>query len=200
MSLRRQRRTSVLAALAAAGTLILGACGDENGQAIPGETIPPATSDPTSGPSTPAPGGGGLAQVNACDLLTDDEAATISKGLEKEDLGAMAGATSACEWNTSIDRGVPLEDGITFGISIQPSQSVDEVSVRGDAKVTDGDVKGRTAKQVAENDGNPGSCLLSFAAENGRVDLGAESYGDTERSCTAVDKVSTIIESKLPKA
>lgn len=188
-------RTAGAAIAAATAALILGSCGEETGEALPGAT---QTYSTTTSPPTTTQGGSQLAKINACDLLTDEEAATIGKGLEKEDLGAFGGATDVCEWSTSVDSGVPIDKGITFGISIRPSQTVADVTVEGEAKVTDGDVSGRTAKLVAENASAEGACMLSFAAEDGRVDIIAESY-DTEQSCAAIDDVSTIIEPRLPK-
>ncbi|WP_084036719.1 DUF3558 family protein [Haloechinothrix halophila] len=182
------------AAFAAIGFFALTSCGEEQGEAVTGnaESQIPATSQPTTTTSQ-----NGLSQISGCDLLSEEEAATISKGLKSEDKDSFAGAASVCTWNTSIDRGVPIEKGITFGISIRPSQSVAEVSVRGQAQVSDEEFASRTAKLVAENDGIEGSCLFSFAVAEGRVDITAESK-NTKRSCTAVEDVATIIEPKLP--
>lgn len=195
MSMRALSQTSRVAAVLVAGALAVAGCADESGEAVPPNGVTSPSTDASSQAPSTAPVQ--LEAVKACDLLTDEEAATMSPGLAAEDLGSSA-AHSVCEWSTSVDRGVPIEDGVTFGIATRPSQAVDEVSVRGEAKVTDGKVGQRQAKQVAENDGIEGSCLLVIAVGSGRVDITVET-GKTDRACNIADDVSTIIEPKLPQ-
>lgn len=191
-------RRKQLATLLAVAAIALTACAEEPGTASPAQpSTPPASATSSiSQPSTSqdAP----LDQVNTCTLLTDQEAAKFSAGLAVEDLGAIAGTSSSCIWSSSVDRGVPIEQAIVFGIDIRPTQTLDEVSVRGNAKVTTGKVGVRLAKQVAENDGIPGSCLLVFTVGSGRVDIRAETR-DTARACRVVSEMSTFIDPRLPK-
>lgn len=193
--MRIRSQTSRFASVLVAGALTVAGCSDESGEALPSiETTPPRTEATSHAPHT---GGAQLEAVNACDLVTEDDAATLSPGLAAEDLGSSA-AHSVCEWSTSVDRGVPIEDGITFGIATRPAQAVDEVSVRGGAKVTDGKVGQRHAKRVAENDGIEGSCLLVIEVGSGRVDITVEAR-KTDRACQIASDISTIIEPKLPQ-
>ncbi|GAA5105161.1 DUF3558 family protein [Haloechinothrix salitolerans] len=186
----------VAGALLAATVFALAGCGQEEGQANPGKVT---DSQITAPQSTSTQEESQLSEAKACDLLTKSEATNaIGKGLEKSDVEPVGGESSACEWSTSIDSNVPIEKGITMAISIRPEQSVHEVVVQGKAKVSDRDLAGRQAKLVEENSGAEGGCMMSFAAENGRIDIIARSY-NTQRSCTAVKDVATIIEPKLPE-
>lgn len=108
----------------------------------------------------------------------------------------MGGSSDGCSWATSIDRGVPIEKAVSFGIDIRPQHTTDQTNV-GIGTATDGEVEGREAKQVSEVSGD-GSCMLAFAAENGRVDI-VVATKQTERSCEIASEVSTLIEPKLPK-
>ncbi|MGH3467141.1 MAG: DUF3558 domain-containing protein [Thermocrispum sp.] len=179
--------------------LTLASCSDKDGgNGLPGDpNTPPPVTQPSAAPSTAPAQGGELEKIKACDLLTDDEAATISKGFAAEDTGPGSGASSSCGWDTSIDRGIPIDKHISLGINIRPWQSVDEYFVSSTGKVTDGDVEGRKAKQVAEN-GGEGTCELAFAAEAGRVDV-TVSTKQIERACEIAGEVSTLIEPKLPE-
>lgn len=178
-----------------AAILGLASCGDKDGSALPGG---PSTPRPSSSAPSGAPGlgGGGLEKINACDLFTDGEAATVSTGFASKDMGAGSGASSGCLWSTSVDRGVPINKHVSMSINIRPWQTVDETSVSL-GKATDGEVGGRKAKQIVE-DGGDGTCALVFAAENGRVDIHATTK-QTERSCEIAGKVSTLIEPRLPE-
>lgn len=187
-----------------ASVIVLAGCADEGGEALPSNgTISPKTTASSQAPGTPA---SELEAVSACDLLTDDEAATISQGLEAKDLGSAA-AHSVCEWRTSVDRGVPIEDGLVFDIATRPTQNLEDLQALDGGKVTDGKVGQRKAKQIAEDGRIKGSCLLGIAVGAGRVDIGVErvehpgkqSYDVTEKACEDASKVSTIIEPKLPQ-
>lgn len=181
-------------AATSAAVLALASCEDEGGKALPGGPNTPPSSAPSSAPGQ---GGGELEKIQACDLLTEQEAATISEGLKAEDLGPRSGSSDSCSWETNGDD-VSIDKYVVFGIDIRPGQTVDDYFVSTTGKVTDGKVgEGRKAKQVAEN-GGKGSCELTFATENGRVDIGV-SIKDTERACEIASDVSTLIEPKLPE-
>lgn len=191
---QKARLTAALAVMA----ITLTACSDEPGTATPTQPGPTSTSAPSSASQPSSSQSGALEQVKACTLLTEQEAATISAGLAYEDKGAIAGTSSSCDWSSSVDRGVPIEQAIVFRIDIRPTQTLDEVSIRGNAKVTTGKVGVRPAKQVAENDGIRGSCLLVFTVGSGRVDVGVETR-DTDRACKAASDISTFIDPRLPQ-
>lgn len=196
--MRGLRRPALLVVAASAVVLVLSACGDEDGKALPGSPTapPPTTHVSTQQPSTPGQGTGQLEAMKACGLLTDTDAASISKGFAVKEEGPVGGSSDTCSWETSVDRGVPIDKHVSVSIALRPQQSVDETNL-GLGKATDGDVEGRKAKQVAE-DGGEGTCLLAFAAENGRVDILIHAK-QTERACEIASDVSTLIEPKLPK-
>lgn len=196
--MRRLRRPAGLAVAASAAILVLTACGDEDGNALPGSPSSPSptTHVSTQQPSTPGQGSGELAVVKACDLLTDAEAASISKGFAVKEEGPVGGSSDTCSWETSVDRGVPIEKHVSVSIAIRPQQTVDETNL-GLGKATDGEVGSRKAKQVAE-DGGEGTCLLAFAAETGRVDILIQAK-QTDRACDIASDVSTLIEPRLPE-
>jgi hypothetical protein len=129
----------------------------------------------------------------ACSLLTDTEAQQAVPGAgAAKDQGQLGGTgTSDCEWmkNATNDQG-----GVTFGITVRPSQGLDEINTdRGQA--TNGKSGNHLARHVTQN----GACLLGIAVGNGRVDITASTIrGTTEEMCAVANKISDIIEPKLP--
>lgn len=190
--MRVQSRTSRIAAAMVVAAIGLMGCADEDGEALPSTGTPP----PNTEPSSQAPSNQ-LETVNACDLLTDDEAATVSQGLKAENKGS-SGAHSVCFWSTSVDRGVPIEKGVVFSIATRPTQDLDDFQALDGGKVTLGKAGQRPAKLIAEDGGIEGSCVLAIAVGSGRVDIGAD-VRKTDRACQVVSDVSTIIEPKLPQ-
>lgn len=185
-------RASSITGFLVAIAVVLAACGGEGGEALPSNgTTPPNTDASSQAPSNP------LEAVNACDLMTDDEAVTISAGLDAEDKGS-SGAHSVCEWSTSVDRGVPIEEAVVFDIATRPTQNVDNLRALDGGKVTLGNVGDRKAKQVAEDGRIEGTCVLGISVGSGRVDIGVKARR-TDRACQVASDVSTIIEPKLPQ-
>lgn len=189
--MRFSSRASRIAAAIVVSAMGLMGCADEDGQALPSN----GTATPNTDASSQAPVQ--LEAINACDLLGDDEAATLSPGLAVEDLGS-SGAHSVCRWSTSVDKGVPIDEGVTFGIATRPTQDLDDLQSLDGGKVTDGKVGQRSAKIIAEDGRIEGSCVLGIEVGTGRVDINVEAK-KTDRACQIASDISTIIEPKLPQ-
>lgn len=194
--MRISTRLPTLAVIAAAAVMAVAACGNEPGNANPGPTTEPTSVSSPAEQTTEQPSSE-LASVKACELLTEADAQRVGPSVgDPDEDGAAAGVSSSCTWQRSVSHSLgPL----VFGIDLRPSQTVDEVLASSEAKVTSGKVGEREAKQVAEDGGIVGGCMLSFAVGTGRVDIIVESE-KTDVSCKAASDISTIIEPKLPKA
>lgn len=191
--MNRLTRDARSSALIAAALIVLAGCGEEPGTPTPTSGTQPASQAPnTTSSGSTGPAADALETMNPCDLLTAAEASRMGERIESR--GLMG--TKDCSWRSNPSVG--LDKFLVFGITLRPGQTLDQISVRGNATVTTGQVGQRRAKNVAENDGAEGSCLLVFEVDTGRVDITVESK-NTERSCKVASDVSTIIDPRLPK-
>lgn len=186
--------TMVVAAAAA----LMAACTSTQ----PGQPSPSADHSASStGPGGASPVANSLSGINACTLLTDDEARQVAPGVASHvDEGTLGGdGTSHCQWKSpSTDE----SSGFVFGITVRPAQGIQDVSsdppnpeVAATRAMTNG---GRQAVVMRNNQGE-GSCSVSIAVGSGRVDIdGQLARSTTEESCSKVSKLSDVVEPKLP--
>src|SRR5690606_9902903 len=105
---------------------------------------PPSTADST---------GSSLEQIVACDLLSPEEREQVARNLKVTPKGPFGGSSDTCEFELP-DSG----EVVGFLLAVRPNETVENyVPLPGD-EVADGDVDGRTAKQVAGED----SCVVTF--------------------------------------
>jgi hypothetical protein len=140
-----------------------------------------------------------LASVRACSLVSGTEAQQAVPGIgAAQDMGARGGSgTSDCRWDKSAVNG---HGGVTFGVTVRPTQALTEFVVTG-GELTSGTAGSHKANLIKNNEG-PGSCAMAIAVGSGRVDITtAVSTADTtDDACAVVNKVSDIVEPKLPAA
>jgi len=138
---------------------------------------PPSTSQPD-----------GLAAIEACDLLTTQEASSLGvppEGRPQEVLGLRR-----CNW------GGPEGGGIS--IAIDEDLGIDELVFSDASSITDITIGSHQAKRVLEGSG-PGYCNVIFAiGDNANVSFLALYLNDTPRACAVADRAAALIEAKLP--
>ena len=177
----------VLAAVAA-GFALLWQAAISAGQASPSVPPPyPAVPQPypTSPPGTPPPTG--LATIDACDLLTTEEATSLGvppQGRPDEIVGLRR-----CDWGT--EEGGP-------STTINEDLGIDGLNLDDASSVTDITVGQHQAKRVVEGSG-PGYCNVIFAVgDSANVSVLALYLNDTPRACATADQAAALIEPKLP--
>ena len=184
------RRRMASFAVAAAGLIVCAACDSESGRAVAGDDMGPTSSQtavppPSSVDST----GGQLEKIVACDLLSPEEREQVARNLKVTPKGSFGGSSDTCEFELPSSGEV-----VSFLLAVRPNETVENyVPLPGD-EVTDGDVEGRTAKQVAGKD----SCVVTFAAAQGRIDINVAAK-NTKAACSLADEVSTMVAPKAPE-
>ncbi|GLY63912.1 DUF3558 family protein [Amycolatopsis taiwanensis] len=188
-------RTAALTTVIAAALAAAACTSTQTGQASPtsGQTSgSSASSSPSSGSTN------GLVGLNACTLLTDDEARQVAPGAGTHtDNGELGGAgTSDCEWTKPVTNGT---GGVTFGITVRPAQGLKDIVLKPRGKRTDTTSPGGRQAAVVTNNEGEGSCAAVIAVGSGRIDINAATvHGTTQEMCTVVDKVIEYVEPKLP--
>lgn len=182
----------VLLAVTALG---LGACSAEVPDAEPTTTLtatdgPTATDDPTgpgTEPATTPPGDGPLAGVEACELVTDDEAAQLGLTDEQAD---VVGTAPTCSWRYE---GATLRDSYTVQISLFAEISIDEVV---GTAITPVSTVG--THQAVTYRGPAGGCSAAIAVtDTSRVDAQFVG-GDEPLACQLLTEFVAVVEPKLP--
>lgn len=172
-----------------AGLMVCAACDSEDGRPIAGDNIGPASSQASSPPPSADSTGSSLEQIVACDLLSPDEREQVAKNLKITPKGPFGGSSDTCEFELP-DSG----DVFSFLLAVRPNETVENYVPLPEDEVADGDVDGRTAKQVAGKD----SCVVTFAAAQGRIDINVAAK-NTKAACSLADEVSAIVAPKAPK-
>lgn len=185
-----ERARQILFATVTTGLLwTMAACTSESGQAVGGDPAPSPSSPTISSESGKS--SGGLEDVVACDLLTPEERDQISRNLKESGRGPIAGASDHC----GLESGGGPESHLYMHITIRPEQVVENYKTASGDKIIDGEVSGRPAKQVSNS---AGSCVVTFAAERGRVDVTVATQ-PVEDACDIADQVTEIVASKVPE-
>ncbi|MGH3721522.1 MAG: DUF3558 family protein [Pseudonocardiaceae bacterium] len=163
--------------------LVAAGCAPQQAAIPKGEPVP---SVPPTTPSSAAPTTG-LAAVQVCDLLTTEEAASLSvpaQGRPETVLGLRR-----CGWNTA-------EGGISTGIN--EKLGISGVVLTDASSITNVTVGHHRAKRAVE-DGGPGYCSVFFAVgDTANVGVLALYLNNTTRACAAADRAAAFVERKLP--
>jgi hypothetical protein len=146
-----------------------------------GSSVPLSAASPA--PSSAAPSTG-LATIQACDLLTAEEAASLSvpaQGRPDTVLGLRR-----CDWGTA-------EGGISTGIN-------EKLGINGVVLTSASNVTiGRHRAKRAMEDGGPGYCAVILAVgDTANVSVLGLYLNDTPRACAAADRAAAFVEPKLP--
>lgn len=167
--------------LAAAG------CSVPEAAVPPGDPAPSMPPPSTSPPPGTAPPSTGLAAIEACDLLTAQEAGSLGvppQGRPDEIVGLRS-----CDWGTA--------EG-TVSTTINEELGIDGVDLTDASSVTDVTLGRHQAKRALETSG-PGFCGVYFAVgDSANVSVLALYLNDTPRACAAADQAAAFVEPKLP--
>ncbi|MBV9142944.1 MAG: DUF3558 domain-containing protein [Pseudonocardiales bacterium] len=144
--------------------------------------VPPASPPPTVTPPT------GLAALQACDLLTAQEASSLGmrpQGRAEEILGLRR-----CDWTTPGGGGVST--------SINEKLGIDGLNLTDASRITDVTIGRHRAKRALDGIG-PGYCEIDLAVgDTANVSVLALYLNDTARACAVTDRAAVFVESKLP--
>lgn len=150
----------------------------------PSTSVPPPSSQASPHPSTAPPTG--LAAIEACDLLTAQQARSL--GLPPSEPADDILGLRRCDWG-GPDGGVST--------TINEDLGIDGLNVAGASSVTDVTIGRHRAKRVVEGSG-PGYCSIAFAVgDSANVSVLASYLNDTPRSCSVADQAAALIEPKL---
>ncbi|MGQ0776280.1 MAG: DUF3558 family protein [Pseudonocardiales bacterium] len=177
----RTRIAPLALVLAVAGCSVpeASAPGVEPGTSVP----PPAKTSPPPRTTQPT----GLAAIEACDLLTAQEASLLGvppQGRPQDVLGLRR-----CNWGDA-------EGGAST--TIDDDRPIDELVFTDASSVTDITIGNHKAKRAVEGSG-PGYCDVIFAVgDSANVSVLALYLNDTQRACSVADRAAALIEPKLP--
>ncbi|WP_424183395.1 DUF3558 family protein [Actinokineospora sp. G85] len=181
------------------GSLLLGAVGcsnDTDGSPVPsagGATSTPVdepggSSEPSTGQTSPGSGGGSLASMEPCDLLTEADQAEVGisgSGTEKE----LAGSRF-CDWRV---RKETASAGYT--LSVQIWEDLGLADVQGTEKQTS-TVGSHEAVRALRTGGSACSISLGVGAKS-RVDV-VLTGADGTALCAPAATAAALVEPKLP--
>lgn len=129
----------------------------------------------------------GLAAIQACDLLTAEEATSIGvppQGRPDEIVGLRS-----CDWGDH--EGGP-------STTIDEELGIDELVLTDASSVSDLTIGRHQAKRALETSG-PGFCGVYLAVgDSANVSVVALYLNDTPRACAVADQAAVLIEPKLP--
>ncbi|MGH3811505.1 MAG: DUF3558 family protein [Pseudonocardiaceae bacterium] len=177
----RTHAASLLLVLAAAGCSLPQA-------AIPDDELRPSASASSQASLPPdATPQAGLAAIEACKLLTAEEATSLGvppQGRPEEIVGLRR-----CDWGGA-------EGGVSTGIN--GGLGIDGLNLADASSVADVTIGRHQAKRAVEGSG-PGYCEVIFAVGNSaNVAVTALYLNDTSRACAAADQAAAFVEPKLP--
>ncbi len=129
----------------------------------------------------------GLGAIEACDLLTAEEASAL--GVPPAGRPDEIAGLRSCDWATP--------EGVV-STTIDEELGIDELVLTGASSVTDVAIGSHQAKRAVETSG-PGYCDVFFAVgESANVSVSALYLNDTPRACAVADQAAALIEPKLP--
>ncbi|HKR48826.1 MAG TPA: DUF3558 family protein [Pseudonocardiaceae bacterium] len=157
------------------------------GCSAPQASSPPSKPGPMEAPSTVA-SPTGLATIEACALLTAQEASSL--GMRPRGEAEEVRGLRRCDWTTPGGGGVSTSINERLGLS---GVNFDDAS-----SVTDVRIGRHQAKRALDGIG-PGYCDVDFAiGDTANVSVLALYRNDTARACDVVDRAAVLVESKLP--
>ncbi|MGH3854853.1 MAG: DUF3558 domain-containing protein [Pseudonocardiaceae bacterium] len=181
---------SIRTGIAAPALLVLLAVGCSAPQASPSAPGPRPAEPPLSVASPPpaAVALTGLAAIQACDLLTAQEASSL--GMLPQGKANTIIGLRRCNWNTP--------DGDGMSTSINDHRGINALNLDGTTSVTDVTIGRHRGKRILE-DSASGSCQTIFAVgDTANVTVLAIFVKDTPRACAVADRAAVLVESKLP--
>lgn len=129
----------------------------------------------------------GLAVIEACDLLTAQEASSL--GLPPPEPADDILGLRSCDWTTP--------EGVV-STTIDEELGTAELVLSDASSIADITIGQHKAKRAVEISG-PGYCDVFFAVgDSANVGVSALYLNDTPRACAAVDRAAALIEPKLP--
>ncbi len=147
-----------------------------------GSPLSPASPLPTV--ASPA----GLAAIEACDLLTAQEASSL--GMRPQGRAEKISYLRRCGWTT------PGGGGVSTGIN--EHLGIDGLNLADASSVTDVRIGRHQAKRALDGIGR-GYCEIDFAVgDTANVSVLALYRNDTARACAVADQAAVLVESKLP--
>jgi hypothetical protein len=160
---------------------------------LPQAAIPDGQPGPSGHASTtsPAPSSTapptGLATMQACYLLTAQEATSLgvpAQGKAEEIVGLRR-----CDW--------AKPEGVV-STSIDEQGGIEKLNLADASSVTDVTIGQHRAKRAVEGSG-PGYCDVFFAVgDTASVSVSALYLNDTHRACAVADRAAALVEPKLP--
>ncbi|WP_157577322.1 DUF3558 family protein [Saccharomonospora iraqiensis] len=174
-------------------TVLLGGCSDtRDGSASPADHSPAAGSAPseTQSPSPSHTSSERSATIDSCALLDPTELARFGDfGPPTRD--NLAGAR-ACYFTPERDG---TERRPTITVALRDSQGVASANDQG-MGITQATFNGRDAAQIPDKND---VCIIALGlTESSRVDVGVSGI-DTDEACDLVERVTEIVEPKLPE-
>lgn len=157
----------------------------DNGESTGGPTIPTedtATDPPTESSADPGSGDGTQA-LQPCDLLTQQEQASLLLGPGEED---KIGSARVCMWQAP---GVH-----TVGVGIFDDLGLDDVQSKTDAQpLTVG------SHDAVQYTAGVSTCSVAVAVtDSSRVDVSGVANGDMAKACEVAKHAAELVEPKLP--
>lgn len=181
---------SVRTGIAAPALLLVLAVGCAAPQARPPAPEPRLAEPPLSSASPPpaAVALTGLAAIQACDLLTAQEASSLGQ-LPQGKAETIIGLRR-CDWSTP--------DGNGVSTSINDHRGISALNLDGTTSVTDVTIGRHRGKRILEGSAS-GSCQTIFAVgDTANVTVLALYLDNTPRACAVADRAAVLVESKLP--
>jgi uncharacterized protein DUF3558 len=164
------------------------------GCSTPQAGIPARKPGPSGSPLSPVPplptltSPAGLAAIEACDLLTAQEAGSL--GVRPQGRAEKILGLRRCDWTT------PGGGGVSTGIN--EHHGIDGLNLADASSVTDVRIGRHRAKRALEGSG-PGYCQTIFAvSDTANVSVLALYLNDTARACSVADRAAALVEPKLP--
>ncbi|MGH3829890.1 MAG: DUF3558 family protein [Pseudonocardiaceae bacterium] len=181
---------SIRTAVAAPALLLALAVGCSAPQASPPAPEPRPAEPPVSAAAPPpaAVALTGLAAIQACDLLTGQEASSL--GMRPQGEAETILGLRRCDWSTP--------DGDGMSTSINDHRRISALNLADATSVTDVTIGRHRGKRAVETSG-PGYCQTIFAVgDTANVSVLALFVKDTPRACAVADRAAVLVESKLP--
>jgi hypothetical protein len=163
-----------------------GACGSVAGQPEP-TTAPPSVSDGSGGSQDASPSStSGVANVDACSLLTANEASGLGLPAAGEKLNA--GAKSGCQW-----------DGSDYSVGVAVRTDVGLAGVQSNGGTITTTSVGHHHQAVRLQDDGGCTYVLGIS-ELSRVDVGATGNTRGSGECQEALSAARFVEKKLPSS
>jgi hypothetical protein len=182
--------------LLAAGVLGLAGCSTpESGNPSPSTTAPASSGGAPSSPASPtsssSSGTAATSAVDPCSLLGVSDLAQY--GTFSGPTPSNAAAARSCIFQRQLASASDKALGVS--INVRDLQTIDSANDLGGGKQT-GTVNGRKSVEVK---GDAACVMVMAVGDNSRVDVSITA-DTTDEACTVAEKLSDVVEPKLPKS